>query len=96
MASIIRVASGHTMYVEKIAKEDLPEHLQSTNDFTDFYVVKNFDKGGHVFLYLGKGNSMSPKQICAWYPRTGAFWSSYGTTLLTAIEGAQQDGWKYA
>lgn len=91
-----RVASGHCMYVEKIRREDLPSNLEETEGFETFYVVRNWDAEGCVFLYLGKGYKDGPEEICAWYPTTGAFWTSYGNSLKEAIEGAQRDGWMYA
>lgn len=97
MNRTIHVASGHTMFVESIAREDLPEHLApETEAYDKFYVVKNWDRGGVVFMYLGKGHADAPTQVVAWYRESGAFWSGYGKNLKSAIEGAQRDGWMYA
>lgn len=89
--------TGHTLFVSKIAREELPQAIidnASSAAFTTFYVVKNWDAQGVVFMYLAKGHSQAPSQVCAFY-RNGRFWSSYGKTIQKAIEGAQQDGWLY-
>lgn len=90
--------SGHTLFVKKIKREELPEVIQlsnSSNSYTDFWVVKNWAENGIVFMYLGRGNKDAPREIVVWY-RGGQFWSSYGKTIQAAIEGAQKDGWLYA
>jgi len=83
--------SGHTCYVSEIDAAEVPEFVDTTT-YQTFYTVRNFNAQGIVFMYLGKGDKNAPKQIVAWY-RKGGFWSSYGTTLKDAIEGAQRDGW---
>lgn len=98
MNKIVHAQSGHTLFVKSIKFTELPDVIQldgHSPNFTEFYIVKNWDDDGYVFMYLGKGLSQSPKQICAWYPK-GAFWSSYGTSIKAAIDGAQKDGWMYA
>ena len=95
--TIHSAVSGHTLYVATIARADLPEKVannESSAAFTTFYVVKNWDAAGPVFMYLAKGAANAPREICAFY-RNGAFWSSYGGNLKAAIEGAQKDGWMY-
>ena len=93
----IHVYTGHTLHISSIAKEDLPFRLtDDVEAFNKFWVVRNWDKDGVVFMYLGKGNVDAPKEIVAWYSTTGAFWSGFGTTLKSAVEGAMKDGWMYA
>lgn len=90
--------TGHTLFVSKIVREELPEAVANnvaSEQFSTFYVVKNWDAQGVVFMYLAKGHSQAPGQICVFY-RSGKFWSSYGKTIQAAIEGAQSDGWLYA
>lgn len=89
--------TGHTLFVSKIAREELPKVIAdntASKMFTTFYVVKNWDAQGVVFMHLAKGHSQAPAQVCAFY-RSGQFWSSYGKTIQAAIEGAQKDGWLY-
>lgn len=96
---IVHAASRHTLHVAPISREDLPANVVASG-FTDayqkFWVVRNFDANGHVFMYLGRGAESAPKQIVAWYAKSGSFWSSYGLTFKAAIDGAQKDGWLYA
>ncbi len=93
---IIHAQSGHTLFVKKIELSELPENIQSqAKEYNSFYVVKNWDDTGVIFMYLGKGYTQSPKEIVAWYPK-GDFWSSFGKTIEEAINGAQKDGWMYA
>lgn len=87
--------SGHTLYVEEIDADSVPA-LESKETYTKFYVVRNFDVEGVTFMYLAKGDPKAPREIVAWYAKNGAFWSGYGLTFKTAIEGAQKDGWMYA
>ena len=100
MNRTIYAASGHTLHVSTIDRSELPanvcaKHCIDLLKYDTFYVVRNWDSTGIVFMYLGKGHPQGPKQICAWY-RGGAFWSGYGNTLKAAIDGAQKDGWMYA
>lgn len=87
--------SGHTMHVSEVDPLTIPA-LENKDGYTAFYAVRNWDAEGKTFLYLGKGDKHAPKEIVAWYPKTGAMWSGYGKTLKEAIEGAQKDGWLYA
>lgn len=87
--------SKHTLHVSEVDPANLPD-LEHKSSYTKFYVVRNWDAEGVTFLYLGKGNENAPDQIVAWYRNTNSFWSGYGTTLKSAIEGAQRDGWLYA
>lgn len=90
--------SGHTLFVQKITNDELPKVIADntvSKTFTTFYVVKNWDAQGVVFMYLAKGHSQAPAQVCVFY-RSGQFWTSYGKTIKAAIEGAQRDGWMYA
>jgi len=86
--------SNHTLCVVSIPASAMP-NFDSKRGFTHFYEVRNFDAEGVVFLYLAKGNPSAPREICAWYPN-GKFWSGFGTTFQSAIDGAQRDGWLYA
>lgn len=96
MNKIIHAWSGHTLYVESITFDDLPEKIKpSAKEYSKFWIVRNWDKDGHIFMYLGKGYKYAPKEIVAWYPG-GGHWSSFGLTLQSAIDGAQKDGWMYA
>lgn len=90
--------SGHTLFVKQIHFSDIPEVIREKGDassYRTFYVVKNWDNKGVVFMYLAKGSPTAPKEIVAFYPK-GGFWSSYGLTIEDAINGAQRDGWMYA
>lgn len=91
--------SGHTLHVAQVPRDRLPKKALEAEDYTTFYEVRNWDAKGVVFMWLGKGYSKSNSptarnEIVAWY-RNGQFWSSFGTTLQSAIEGAQKDGWMY-
>lgn len=92
----IHVQSGHTMFVKKIEREELPDTLPENTELYDtFYVVKNWDDEGVVFMYLAKGYATAKDEYVVWY-RSGKFWSGFGNSLKEAIEGAQRDGWYYA
>lgn len=91
----IRAQSGHTIFVKSISKNEIPGGIDISK-YDQFYVVKNFDDTGCVFMYLGKGYKEAPKEIVAWYRNTGSMWSGYGNTIKEAIDGAQKDGWLYA
>jgi len=100
MNRTIYVATGHTLHVSTIELDSIPLAIRTKNadvieNFDSFYVVRNWDKSGIVFMYLAKGHINGPTEICAFY-RAGGFWSGFGKTLKTAIEGAQRDGWLYA
>jgi hypothetical protein len=90
----IQVSSFHTMFVEQIDKSVMPP-FYCVDSYSTFYVVKNFNSTGRVFMYLAKGHSEGPNQIVVWYPN-GQFWAGFGTNMKAAIEGAQRDGWMYA
>ena len=80
-----------------IDRSDLPEHLSpETSEYSNFYVVRNWDENGPVMLYLGKGHEQVPHQIVAWYRNTGSLWTRYGMTLKEAIDGAFRDAYMYA
>lgn len=101
--------SHHTLYIESITKDELPASVNRENadNYTTFYVVKNFDAEGVVFFYLGKGyrhpspeyandkSAHDPKEVVVWYGN-GAFFSGRGDTFKEAIENAQKHGWLYA
>ena len=100
MNRTIHAQSGHTLHVSTIDRSELPANVCAQNvgallKFDTFYEVRNWDKGGAVFMYLAKGHISAPAQVCAFY-RGGGFWSGYGKSLKTAIDGAQKDGWMYA
>ena len=98
MNKIVRAQSGHTLHVESISFDELPDVIKNgdyASHYKKFYVVKNWNKSGIVFMYLGKGSNDAPREIVVWYAK-GAFWSSYGYTIEDAINGAQKDGWMYA
>lgn len=95
MKKTLRVSTGHTLCVKSVDVADLPK-LPYSGEYKTFYVVRNWDENGHIFLYLAKGNEAAPNQIVAWYPNTKSFWSSFGTTIEKAIEGAFADAFKYA
>lgn len=90
--------SGHTLFVKKISFDELPEDIKNSNGklYTDFYVVKNWDDNGVVFMYVGKGYEYSPKEYVIWYGKHCAFCSGFGNTIEDAINKAQEDGWLYA
>jgi hypothetical protein len=87
--------SGHTLFVRQIGYDEIPAHIDCQS-YPTIYAVHNFDAGGVVFMYLGKGNKGAPKEIVAWYAKSGANWHSFGTSIKAAIEGAQKSGWLYA
>jgi len=100
MNRTIHVQSGHTLWISTVEREHLPAHLRDTAEYETFYQVRNWDKDGVCFMYLGKGyhgarNAKDHKEVVVWY-RNGGFWSGCGSTLKSAIEGAQKDGWMYA
>lgn len=98
MNKTIHAQSGHTLFVESVSFESLPENIKNneySKGYTQFYVVKNRDSTGIVFMYLAKGLPTSPKEIVVFYPN-GGFWSSFGNTFKEAIDGAQRDGWMHA
>ena len=98
MSKTIHAKSGHTLFVKEIKRKDLPPTVlenEHSKGFKTFYVVKNWDDEGVVFMYLAKGLKGVPEQICVFYPK-GEFWVSYGKTIVEAINGAQEDGWMYA
>lgn len=97
MKKTIKAKSGHTLFVKSIDFQDLPTPIKENNaeKYTKFYVVKNWDDNGAVFMYLGKGYAAAPKEVVVWY-RNGGFWSSFGKNIEEAINGAQRDGWLYA
>lgn len=80
------------MFVASIDRSELPKGLEYAEEYDQFYVVKNFDVDGVIFMHIGYHKK--ERQYVVWY-RGGKFWSSYGTSLKSAIEGAQKDGWMY-
>lgn len=111
----IDVKSGHHMHVESVTADELLEiveretkhrleHFKPEN-YTHFYVVRNFDLRGVVFFYMAKGfhdeaRGINGSKVAAehhvWYRRSGGMWSSLAYNLKDAIEGAQRDGWLMA
>lgn len=87
--------SNHLLHVSEIAADKVPA-LENKDGFTRFYVVRNWDIEGRTFMYIGKGDPNAPREIVAWYAKSGALWSGYGKSMKEAIEGAQKDGWLYA
>lgn len=99
MSRIVHAASGHTLAVTKISRAELPENIrndQFSSAYKDFWVVQNWDVNGPKYFYLGRGADSAPREIVAWFAKSGSFWSSYGKTFEDAINGAQRDGWMYA
>lgn len=93
MSRMITAASGHSMCVSVVKRENLPSTLaKETSEYERFWAVQNWEEGGHVFFYLGKGHKLAPQQVCGFWPK-GGFWNSYGDTFKTAIDGMQKDGW---
>lgn len=93
---IISKFSGHTLFVKKVARPAVLEPLGESEHYSEFWVVKNWTDEGPIFFYLGKGHPEAPRQIVVWYGHSGKMWPSYGTTIQSAIEGAQKDGWMFA
>ena len=87
--------SGHTLHISEVDASSVPD-FPNKSSYTKFYAVRNWDAEGVTFMYLGKGYEKSPNQIVVWYAKSGAFWSGFGASFKTAIEGAQKDGWMYA
>lgn len=96
MKKIIHAQSGHTLFIKDISFDELPDVIKINNadNYTQFYVVKNWSDNGIVFMYLGKGYKQSPKEIVVWY-KSGNFWSGYGRNIQEA-DDAQKYGWMYA
>jgi hypothetical protein len=98
MNKTIHAQSGHTLFVAPITFDELPDKIKNGDDakeYKKFWVVKNWDNDGCIFMYLGKGYESTPNEIVVWY-RNGGFWSGYGKTIEDAINEAQKDGWMYA
>lgn len=94
MSKTIHANSGHTLHIESVDFDKLPEKVkkfQHIEGNSSYKQVKNFDTDGVVFMYLAK----SKGEWLVWY-RGGAFWSGFGKTIEEAINGAQKDGWMYA
>lgn len=92
----IHAWSGHTLYVAPIKFDDLPDNVRrQASEYTKFWIVRNWDEKGYIFMYLGKGYKFAPSQIVVWYAR-GGHWVSFGKTIQEAIDGAQKEGWMYA
>ena len=96
MKKMVASKTGHSLFVKSVSREELPEGLFAADQYKTFYVVKNFDDNGVVFMYLGRGHAGAPGQIVAWYAKSKQMWSSYGKTIEHAIAGAQEDAWLYA
>jgi hypothetical protein len=95
MATTIHAPSGHTLFIRPIKREDLPKNLEHSENYTHFWVVKNWDESGVVFFYIGQGHPLKRTEFVAWY-RNGAFFTGCGKTKLEVISRAQKDGWMYA
>lgn len=82
-------ATGHLCAVTKLEKGS-PETLglMCATDYNEFWTANIC---GRVFI-VGKGHKDAPRQYVVWYPN-GFFWSSFGTTIASAIDGAMQDAW---
>lgn len=99
MKKTIHAQSGHTLFIQSIKYDSLPDRVKKfeyINNFPNLYVVKNWNADGHIFMYLGKGHDGYPDEICIWYAQNGSFWSGFGKTFEDAINNAQKDGWMYA
>lgn len=94
MSKTIQAQSGHTLFVEDVKFEDLPENVKQFEYIVGksaYKIIKNWDKDGVVFMYMAKSRG----EWLVWYCG-GGFWSSFGKTIEEAIDGAQKDGWMYA
>lgn len=87
-------ATRHLAAVTKLAA-GAPEILEAkalgrlcVENYTEFWTA---NVCGRIFL-IGKGHVLAPRQYVVWYPN-GHFWSSYGTTIASALDGAMQDAW---
>lgn len=101
--------SHHTLHISSISREELRTHIpaKEADNYTSFYIVRNFDEHGVTFFYLGKGyqhpdperkddrRAHDPKEVVVWYGN-GAFFTGRGNTFKEAIENAQKHGWLYA
>jgi len=97
MSKTINAQSGHTLFIEKI-KAGEQGHPAPADSYENFYVVKNGDAAGVIFMYLATGYTAphvkSCKEVHVFY-RNGQMWTSMGKNFQTAIDGAQKDGWMY-
>lgn len=92
----IQAWSGHTLFIRAVEYEDLPDNVKKFEYMggkEKWYAVHNWDKDGHVFMYVGKEKGI--REYLVWYAK-GGFWTSFGKTIEEAINGAQRDGWLYA
>lgn len=96
MKKIVASKTGHSLFVKSLTRAELPKGLYAADEYKTFYVVKNFDDRGVVFMYLARGHKDAPGQIVAWYAKSKQMWSSYGKNIEAAIAGAQEDAWLYA
>jgi hypothetical protein len=98
---MIGTSTGHSMHVQSTMEIQPTAGLESADNYSRFWIVRNWDENGSIFMYLGTGykgavNKKSErKQIVAWY-RGKKMWSGYGMNIKDAIEGAIKDGWLYA
>lgn len=97
MNKTIHAKSGHTLFLEEVEYSDLPKKVQKFEhlNIQKTWIVHNWDKDGVVFMYIQKHAYGKRTEYVVWY-RGGGFWSSYGTSFQSAIDGAQEDGWMYA
>lgn len=90
------LSTSHTVYLDDYAlTTNTPISVECNKDnYKNIYVVRNWDKQGVIFFFIGT-NYKGSKEHHVWYPN-GKMWSSYGTTILKALNGAIRDGWMYA
>lgn len=80
--------TGHPIEVRKLTDRRLT--LSGQEEFTDFWEVTLIGKT----WYVAKGHKQAPRQYVVWYPN-GQMWSSYGTSIEGAMNGAIEDAFLY-
>lgn len=94
--------SGHTLHLTRLGAVAAVDAIgDNADNYQNVYAVRNWDADGVTFFYVctgfsmpGRRNEVKHNETHVFY-RNGKMWSSFGTNIQTAIDGAQRDGWMY-
>ncbi len=88
--------TGHTLSINKCKINNLPEledgSIYNMNDYSSYYQVKNWDIHGNFFFSILKYKGKKEYHVLY---GNGQMWSSCGSTIEEAVNGAIEDGWLY-
>lgn len=91
-----KLIKEQNLWIVKVTEND--DHPADPNEYRVRYIVHSWNGDGTIYFYVATGyhrdGVKNCKEVHVWYANK-RMWSSFGTTIDKAIEGAMEDGWKH-